>query len=40
MKVALDTNFPAYAEGLNDGGKQQPTLQRLHDIPRQTAARP
>ncbi|MDO4683975.1 MAG: PIN domain-containing protein [Lautropia sp.] len=35
MKVALDTNLLAYAEGLNDRGKQQRVIQLLHAMAQQ-----
>lgn len=40
MRVALDTNVIAYAEGVNTASKRQVALSLLHRIPRETIALP
>jgi predicted nucleic acid-binding protein len=40
MKVALDTNILAYAEGLNGGAKQQAALDLLQKLPQDLVVLP
>lgn len=40
MRVALDTNVLAYAEGVNDAGKRDIVLELVRNLPQDTAAVP
>ncbi|TIS47605.1 PIN domain-containing protein [Mesorhizobium sp.] len=40
MKVAIDTNVLAYAEGVNNAEKRDVVLELLHSIPREAAVIP
>ncbi|RWA69982.1 PIN domain-containing protein [Mesorhizobium sp.] len=40
MKVAIDTNVLAYAEGVNDAEKRDVVLELLHSVPREAAVIP